>query len=330
MIDTYLFASYSLKDRASVVPFIEILKSHGVNVFYDADLRPGEDWQRALLTALEGAAGILVFASQRSMQSVWVQKEIAAMIGSTGKLVIPIILEHTADMPPELRNRQWVDLTGDKSDAELDSAAQRIAEVFRSLQPAPPHITVGPDIEAQQAINEFAADIRREQRPPEVDSPPDSVFIVHGHDTSLLDDVEACIKQLDIRPVVLTRQRGASQSLFQKFMQFGRKARFAIILLSADDLGAARKQFEVEDVGERSLQFRARQNVILELGFFYGYLGWEKVFVLYKEPSRVFPNFERPSDLDGVVFDVVDSTNEWKALLRNRLAEAGFILKQVL
>jgi hypothetical protein len=322
--DVYLFASYSLKDRATVIPFIEKLSALGVKVFSDANLRPGEDWANALVAAVDSAAGLLVFISPRSMQSQWVQKEIAAGVGPSGKLVIPIILEQTSDMPAELHRRQWVDLSGEKSAAEVDNAANRIAEAFRALQSvsSPPKPAGCP--QAQKAAEEFAADLRREQRPPEGFSPPDSVFIVHGHDTQLLDDVVVYIKELGIRPVVLTRVRGPSQSLFQKFLAFGGEARFAIALLSADDIGASRRQFDADGVGERALQFRARQNVILELGFFYGRLGWEKVFVLCKDPNRVHPNFERPSDLDGVVLDVVDGSGEWRLMLRGRLAEAGF------
>jgi predicted nucleotide-binding protein len=322
--DMYLFASYSLKDRGTVVPFIERLRALGVNVFYDATLRPGEDWESALAVALDHAAGLLVFVSPRSMQSEWVRKEISAGIGPGSRLVIPIILEHTQDIPSELKRRQWLDLSGELSEAELETAAQHIAEAFQSLAPVAFHPADTPEPGARKAAEEFAADLRREQRPPEATSPPDSVFVVHGHDTSFLDEVETYIKERGILPVVLTQVRGASQSLFQKFLQFGREARFAIVLLSADDLGASRRQFEADGVGERALQFRARQNVILELGFFYGFLGWESVFVLCKDPSQVFPNFERPSDLDGVVFDTVDLTGEWKSLLRRRLAEAGF------
>ncbi|MEA2602802.1 MAG: hypothetical protein QOF89_3794 [Acidobacteriota bacterium] len=320
----YLFASYSLKDRGSVVPFIERVRALGVNVFYDASLRPGEDWEYALAVALDHAAGLLVFVSPRSMQSEWVRKEIMAGVGSGDRLVIPIILEHTLDIPSVLKRRQWLDLSGERSEAELETAAQRIVEAFQGLAPAAFHPATAPEPGAREAAEEFAADLRRELRPPEATSPPDSVFVVHGHDTSFLDEVEAYIKEMGIRPVVLTRVRGASQSLFQKFLQLGREARFAIVLLSADDLGASRRQFEADGVGERALQFRARQNVILELGFFYGFLGWESVFVLGKDPNRVYPNFERPSDLEGVVFDTVDVTGGWKALLRGRLAEAGF------
>lgn len=86
-----------------------------------------------------------------------------------------------------------------------------------------------------------------------------------------------------------------------------------------------RTQYEAEGVGERALQFRARQNVVLELGFFYGYLGWERVFVLLKRPDKIYPNFERPSDLDGVVFDDVDESGKWKDYLAAKLKDAGFL-----
>jgi predicted nucleotide-binding protein len=66
--------------------------------------------------------------------------------------------------------------------------------------------------------------------------------------------------------------------------------------------------------------------VILELGFFYGKLGWENVFVVHKTPDKVFPNFERPSDLDGVVFDSIEDRS-WQRKLAERLSDAGFILR---
>jgi predicted nucleotide-binding protein len=97
------------------------------------------------------------------------------------------------------------------------------------------------------------------------------------------------------------------------------------VLLSADDYGASRRQYETVNVAERALQFRARQNVILELGFFYGRLGWENVFVLYQEPDHVFPNFERPSDLDGVIFDALSNV-VWQRNLSAKLSAAGFKL----
>lgn len=168
------------------------------------------------------------------------------------------------------------------------------------------------------------------QAAPKADGPPRSVFLVHGHDEAFLSQVEAFVRALGVETVVLKKIGGASMSLLQKLLEVGGAARFAIVLLSADDFGASRKQYEsADDVGPRSLQFRARQNVILELGFFYGRLGWENVFVLEKAAPKLFPNFERPTDLQGVVFDRFDDTGEWRSFIYERLKAAKFELPAI-
>ncbi len=141
------------------------------------------------------------------------------------------------------------------------------------------------------------------------------------------EEVENDLLEKGVETVVLSKIFGAEQSLFQKFLRWGRKAQFAVVLFSADDLGAARLQYEQENVGDKALKFRARQNVILELGFFYGRLGWANVFALLKPPAEVYPDFELPSDLAGILFDRTDPEGEWKSLLEKRLAAAGFSLR---
>jgi Peptidase C39 family len=76
-----------------------------------------------------------------------------------------------------------------------------------------------------------------------------------------------------------------------------------------------------DGVSSRSLTAKTRMRV-------YGYLGWEKVFVLLKKAAKVFPNFERPSDLDGAVFDPIDEGGNWKTMLAEKLRDAGFRLRQ--
>jgi predicted nucleotide-binding protein len=181
--------------------------------------------------------------------------------------------------------------------------------------------------EASRALAEsVAADIRGSGGDEPEGAPPRSVFVVHGQDGAFLAEVEQFLSSIGVKSIVLRRIGGPAQSLFQKFMQWGRETRFALVLVSADDFGASLMQYEAQGVGERCLQFRARQNVILELGFFYGHLGWENVFVLFKPADRVYPNFERPSDLDGVVFDNVDETGKWRDYLVAKLRDAGFDL----
>ena len=85
---------------------------------------------------------------------------------------------------------------------------------------------------------------------------------------------------------------------------------FAVVLLTPDDAGAP------DGAGE-GFKPRARQNVILELGFFLGRLGRERVCSLVKG------DVETPSDYDGVVYTKFDSAGGWKMKLAQELEAAG-------
>ena len=261
------------------------------------------------------------------MQSEWVRRELAVVAGQPQSFIFPVILEDVADLPDEIRSVQWIDARRMADDAQVGyivSELVRAITLVSGEQFAPGMPLKEADLDALAQAN--VAKVRgAETPPPETAAAPDSVFIVHGHDLALLGEVEGYISELGIKPIVLTQISNGQQSLLQKFLTWSREVRFAVVLISADDRAASRRQFDPpQGVGERALQFRARQNVILELGFFYGYLGWEHVFVLYKSPDEIFPNFERPSDLDGVVFDEVEATGRWKSVLAERLRQAGF------
>jgi predicted nucleotide-binding protein len=208
-----------------------------------------------------------------------------------------------------------------------DELARIIDERLRE-QPQPPPPFVAPEAKelAADAVQSVRASTSRQTEDDR--TPPDSVFVVHGHDSDALTDVCNVLSEFGVRPVVLSQTHGPAQSLLQKFFSMSKEARFAIVIFASDDYGASRVQYEAEGVGNRALQYRARQNVVLELGFFYGYLGWENVFVLLKKPGKVFPNFERPSDLEGVVFDPIDEGGQWKTILAQKLRDAGFHLRQ--
>ena len=86
---------------------------------------------------------------------------------------------------------------------------------------------------------------------------------------------------------------------------------FAVVLLTPDDVGALREK-------KPELHPRARQNVILELGFFIGRLGRERVCVLKKDVV------EAPSDYEGVAYTDLDDGGGWKIELVRELKSAGF------
>lgn len=79
-----------------------------------------------------------------------------------------------------------------------------------------------------------------------------------------------------------------------------------------------------DDVGgikSGSLLPRARQNVILELGYFLAHLGQAKVCAL------VTPGLETPSDFDGIVYVRMDPEGRWMIELERELRAAGMPIR---
>ena len=337
----YMFVSYAKPDAERVQPVVEALTTEyrhrglDVEVWVDfTHLAPGEHWDLEIEKALQDSIGMLVFVSPSSMASDWVSRELMAALTHQDRLIIPVILRHVPNLPLALKQRQWLDLssTPHPTKADILQAAKRIADATESKLKAPGAAPPSPPVTAA-AAPAIAATIAEEARGAQkaagsTAGPPDSVFVVHGHDQTALSEMEKYLIGVGVKPIILSKLGGAEQSLLQKFLKTASASRFAIVILSADDLGASRVQYDVPDVGAHALRFRARQNVILELGFFYGLLGWENVFVLLKPPEKVYPDFERPSDIEGAVFESMDATGNWRTSLAGKLSEAGFLLKK--
>lgn len=336
MATKYLFVSYAREDASLVIPIVEAVRNEfrlrglNVDVWIDvANLTPGQSWDVEITRALHDSVGLLVFVSPVAMESAWVKNEIVIAAERSGRLIIPVILRHVPNLPMELKSRQWLDLSRSRGKKDIRQAAQKIAGATEShLDAKGAALHADPTI-TPKVVSEIAEGIRAPPRASTQKSrPPQSIFLVHGHDTVAVSEVETFLRERGVEPVILSKIGGTAQSLLQKFFTTAADARFAIAILSADDLGASRIQYDAEGVRDRALQFRARQNVILELGYFYGRLGWENVFVLLRAPDRVFPNFEKPSDLEGAVFDTMDLTGKWRESLEVKLREAGFRLKK--
>lgn len=330
-----LFVSYAQIDAEPVERIIDSLRQEfrsraiPIDIWIDRDsLQPGERWDYSIQRALLDSLGVLIFVSPASMSSEWVRTELAVASSNTERFIVPIILQHVPDLPAALKQRQWIDLSNQLTQQTIHDASLKIADAtalyLKKDRLIPPVLRA----DAPRLAKNFAREIRGKERTKIIpSSPPDSVFVVHGHDKVALKLVLTFLVELGIKPIMLSQIYGSNQSLLQKFFHSSREADFAIVILTADDLGASLIQYEADGVADKALQFRTRQNVILELGFFYGHLGWENVFVVYLKPPKVFPNFERPSDLDGAVFDEIDEAGQWRETLKDRLVEAGFKLE---
>jgi predicted nucleotide-binding protein len=144
---------------------------------------------------------------------------------------------------------------------------------------------------------------------PRRDSHTKTVFIVHGHDESLKNAVKQFLSQLGLRPVILHELPNRGRTIIEKFIDHSDVA-FAVVLLTPDDKGGS-------STGPRQkLRYRARQNVILELGYFLGRLGRANVAAIYDK------NVEMPSDYEGVLFLPFDERGRWRRQLVKELKAA--------
>jgi predicted nucleotide-binding protein len=128
------------------------------------------------------------------------------------------------------------------------------------------------------------------------------VFVVHGHDEGAKEGVARYLEKLHLEPVILHEQPNRGMTIIEKFETFSDVA-FAVVLLTPDDPGVA------------GGQARARQNVILELGYFLGKLGRACVCALYKDGTEI------PSDFQGVVFVKMDPAGGWRMQLALELKQ---------
>ena len=138
----------------------------------------------------------------------------------------------------------------------------------------------------------------------------DKVFIVHGHNETIKYKIASFVKGLQLPATILDEQANKGQTIIDKFEEHAEDAGFAIVLLTYDDVGAPKHKKE-------ELKPRARQNVILELGYFLRGLGRERVCVLYEK------GVELPSDIHGVIYVPIDDADGWKLRLAKEMQVAG-------
>jgi predicted nucleotide-binding protein len=139
-----------------------------------------------------------------------------------------------------------------------------------------------------------------------------SVFVIHGRDDGLRDQVARVLERLDFEPVILSEEPNEGRTLIEKFEDKSLEIGFAVAILSPDDFVSGPDDTALPDVPNR-----ARQNVILELGYFMGRLGRRRVAAL------AAPGVETPSDIHGLGYIDLDKA-DWPFKLGAELAAAGF------
>ncbi len=136
-----------------------------------------------------------------------------------------------------------------------------------------------------------------------------NVFIVHGHDEQAKESTARFIEKLGLNAVILHEQANEGKTIIEK-LEKHTDAAYAVVIFTPDDVGAS-------SVSPTNLQPRARQNVLVELGYMAAKIGRNRVCVLRKGDVEI------PSDYLGVLYVDIDIAGAWRLTLAKELKVAG-------
>jgi predicted nucleotide-binding protein len=257
-------------------------RAGGVDVYRRSldGLGPGELFEaEGLYNTLNYPDLALAIISPHQCADPWFQLELPALFALESRLkpdlILPVLAGDVGEqqVPLYLRGREYVDLRS--------SAGEGLARLVELVTRA------------------------SERNAPKV-------FLVHGHDSEAEESVASFIEGLGLEAVILHEQANRGRTIIEK-LEHHVDARFVVVLLTPDDVGASRK-----DVA--SLRPRARQNVIFELGLFIGKLGRGRVCALQKG------DIELPSDYHGVLPVLMGEGSDWESKLAEELRQAGCVI----
>jgi hypothetical protein len=122
------------------------------------------------------------------------------------------------------------------------------------------------------------------------------IMIIHGRDSDreLVKEILSAEGVLD--PIILREQFKPGDSIMEKFEREALQADGALVLATPDDEAAALLDPSGAPISVSELRKRARQNVILEYGWFWGKISRKRVLLLLKG------ELELPTDLAGLLY----------------------------
>ncbi|HHU85007.1 MAG TPA: nucleotide-binding protein [Clostridiales bacterium] len=137
-----------------------------------------------------------------------------------------------------------------------------------------------------------------------------NIFIVHGRDDGIKNEVARFIEKLKLNPIILHEQSSGGDTIIEKIERYSNVGFGIVLYTPCDKGGLANEHFEAK--------FRARQNVVFEHGYLIGKLGRKKVVALVKD------NVEKPNDISGIVYVNYDLNGAWKTEIAKELHSSGY------
>jgi len=190
------------------------------------------------------------------------------------------------------------------------------------------------------SIKESIYQLIESKKVPEKKTVPlsNKVFIVHGRNHEPMKELKRMLKDFGLKPIVLHEQPSGSRTIVEKLEKYA-DVGYAFVILTPDDVALVYSDedlFMMEQLSPGDeivlkekgfwstfVKRRARQNVVLEFGFFIGKLNRDRVCCLLKG------DVERPSDMHGIVYiSFKESINEVRPKIVKELKAAGYKIKR--
>jgi predicted nucleotide-binding protein len=211
---------------------------------------------------------------------------------------------------------------------EMESSTEREAPGARPFAEPPPEdaersgLGVGAELEPAQPLGSQLAHHANGTTPAERDptgaaapARTRQVLLAHGRDERWKQAVEHLLEQAGEHEIRIVNQRsGERDRLADALDEPVTASRYAVVLLTADDVGGPR----LESDSEPFFSTRAHQEVVFQMGFLVAALSPGRVCVLYED------GVELPYDLEGVSHVRLDLAGTWQPKLLLHLRRAGF------
>ena len=142
------------------------------------------------------------------------------------------------------------------------------------------------------------------------------IIVVSGSDDETKKAITGALTKLSLLPLVLCEEPSQGKKIVETFSTNYADIGFAVVLLSTDDFAYSKN----EAASKRKL--RPRQDVVFELGFLLGKLGWGNVLVFFRECA----NFEILTEFEGINVAAFDDRDSWKLALIRELSNCGLVV----
>lgn len=148
-------------------------------------------------------------------------------------------------------------------------------------------------------------------------APNRKIFVVYGHDEQARTQLDAMLRRWGLEPIILDQLPSKGLTIIEKLEDYTEDVGFGVVLATPDDVGYPKAH-------EDQKAFRARQNVVMELGMLLVKLGRPRVAILLGSQVAM----ERPSDIQGLIYIPFKDNLQKEAgpLLAKEMAEQGYVI----